>query len=149
MAPLRLVVVNDRNVAIELEQKGPKLVAAMDPVVRRGALRVAARMIKLINRGGRSGRLYSRPGGTVHQASAPDEPPKSDSGFLASHIKPTATTKKGTVVSATVVVSALYGSFLELGTSLMAPRPFVAPSFALEAPKINQDAARAVRKALR
>ena len=59
-----------------------------------------------------------------------------------------ATRESGGVISATVILSSLYSGFLEDGTENMEARPFVAPSFALEAPEINRDAARAIRGAL-
>ena len=147
--PLKFVVVNERNVRRELDRKGPELVAALNPVVKKAALRVASRMIRLVQRGSRSGRSYPRPGGTVHIASAGGEPPKSDSGFLASRINPTTVTVAGVVVSATVVVSADYGGMLQRGTSKMEPRPYADVALKLETPKINSDAAKAVQRTLR
>ena len=146
--PIRFVVVNEEKVAKELGDKDEAVIAAVNPVIRRAALKVANRMIKLLNSGSRSGRVYPRPGGGTHQASAVGQPPKSDTGFLAAHIKPTATTVKGAVVSSTVVVSANYAGWLEEGTDFMGPRPFVAPSFALEQAGINRDIKRAVKKAI-
>ena len=141
-------VVGDRNIAVELQANGKKITDAMDGVMKRAALRVANRIVRIIQRGSRSGIQYSRPGGTTHTASAPGEPPKSDSGFLAKHVRPTTVKDKGNVVSASVIVSASYAGFLEEGTSKMKARPFVEPAFQLENPETFRDAARTIKKAL-
>lgn len=148
MAPLRLEVVNAENVAKELDKFGPKAVAALDGVVKRGALRIANRIVKTLQKGSRSGRSYPRAGGNVHVASAPGEPPKSDTGFLANQVKPSATKVRGVAVSSSVIISAKYSSFLEFGTSKMKARPFVAPSVELERPAIIRDAIKTLKKAL-
>ncbi len=147
--PIRFTVVNEEDVAKELAGKSSQISNAVSKVIRRGALKVANRMVKLISRGGRSGRDYSRPGGRTHQASAEGEPPKSDTGFLAAHIKPTATKVKGSIVSAQVIVSAQYAGWLEEGTEFMGSRPFVEPSFALESPGITRDMKKAVKKGIK
>lgn len=146
---IRFIVVNADAVAKELGAKGPAVARALGGVVKRGVLRVANRMVKLVQRGSRSGRTYSRPGGTTHTASAPGEPPKSDSGFLANHIQPTTIKVRGNVISGTVIVSTNYAGFLEKGTSKMRARPYAKPAFQLEAPAINRDAARSIKKALK
>lgn len=67
--------------------------------------------------GSHSGRTYIRPGGRVHQASAPGEFPAKDSGALLKSI--------GTEVTATymrVGTNMPYSIYLRYGTSKMAPR---------------------------
>ncbi len=145
---LRLKVANAEAVAAELKRFGPKAVKAMEGVVQRAVLRVSGRMVKMVQRGSRSGRTTTRPGGTTHTASAPGEPPKSDSGSLARNIKPSATKVDGVVVSGEVIVSVVYGGMLERGTSKMKPRPYAKPSFELERPAIQKDAKRAMKKAI-
>lgn len=79
-----------------------------------------------INNGRRSGRVYKVPGGT-HQASAPGEYPKTLTGQLvASLFKRISTT---TALTAEVGTGLDYGKFLEFGTSRMAARPWLRPSF--------------------
>lgn len=148
MAPIRFKVVNADKIAKEFGAKGPAVARALDGVVKRGALRVANRMVKMVQRGSRTGRTYIRAGGATHQASAPGEPPKSDTGFLASHIRPTTTKVRGNAVESSVIVSDSKAGFLEDGTSNMKARPFVEPSFQLELPAIRRDAALSIRKAL-
>lgn len=146
--PIKFEVVNEENVRKELERKGPELAAAMDGVIKKGALRVANRIVRTLQKGGRSGRTYPRGDGKTHQASAPGEPPKSDTGFLASQVKPTPTRKDGFVIGASVVVSANYAGFLEFGTSRMDKRPYVRPAIALETPAIRNEAKKAIKRVL-
>lgn len=155
MAPIKFKVENAVATAKEIEAFGPAILKAVDKALTRGALKIAGRMVKLIQKGSRTGRDYRRPGGAIHKASAPGEPPKSDTGFLASHIIPAKTKVSGTLVVAEVIVSVNYAGWLEEGTKAedgsvkMAARPFVSPSFDLEAPGINKDVSKAIRQALR
>lgn len=70
-----------------------------------------------------SGRTYRR-GGTVHQASAPGEPPALDTGTLrrstSFEVRPSANGAEGRVT-----VSAAYAANLEFGTARIRPRPFL------------------------
>jgi len=90
----------------------------------------------------KSGRVYKRARGT-HQASAPGEPPASDTGKLAASIVARSTGREG----AEVVASADIAHTMEFGSAggKIAPRPFMVP-----AAKNSQDAVRdAVRDAIR
>ncbi len=149
MAKMRAKVENVRNVQKELEEKAPQLQAAFSVVVGRAALRISSRIVNTLNKGSRTGREYRKRGGVPHVASAPTEPPKSDTGFLASTVRPTAVKEEGAIVSSTVAIDAVYSEWLEDGTTLMLPRPFVRPSFELEKPAIEKDITDAVRLVLR
>lgn len=75
-----------------------------------------------IQRGPKSGAVYG-----AHQASAPGQYPASDTGRLASSVRmefPTAGRIEGRVGTAVT-----YGPMLEFGTSRMAARPWLLPSF--------------------
>jgi len=81
--------------------------------------------VRKINEGPRSGRTYYI-NGRNHQASAPGEPPKTITGALASSVfkrldAPGLFSEVGTGLD--------YGKYLEFGTSRMAPRPWMQPSF--------------------
>jgi len=79
-----------------------------------------------IEGGPKSGRVYRR-GNVSHQASAPGQYPATDTGRLASAVKmvlPTAGKIEGQVGT-----NAAHGKHLELGTSKMAARPWLLPSF--------------------
>lgn len=145
--PISFEVVGSRDIAAELIAYGAKAVEVTDASAKRGALRLSNRIIKLLNKGSRTGIEYKR-GGISHTASAAGEPPKSDTGFLASQVRPEIkkTTGSGNVVSASVVISSAYAGFLEEGTEDMAARPFVEPSFELEAPAITNDMAKSIAR---
>lgn len=95
--------------------------AITDIVTDTHALAVAG-----IQRGPKTGARYRR-GGVVHQASAPGQYPASDTGRLASNVRfelPTPSNLTGRVGT-----NIAYGPYLEFGTSRMAARPWLLPSF--------------------
>ncbi len=73
----------------------------------------------------KSGRLYPRPGGRIHQASAPGEPPAVDTGKLIKSIQSEMESETIGVVYSDDVE---YAPYLEYGTVRVAPRPFMAPA---------------------
>lgn len=83
-------------------------------------------------------KLRSKP----HRASAPGDPPKSDSGMLQRKMdwEPKASpAKKGDTMSVTVGVADLdYAVLLEEGTKFMKPRPFLAPAADKESKQMIQ-----------
>lgn len=74
-----------------------------------------------IQRGSRTGRIYKRKN-RKHQASAPFEPPKTDTGTLIRGIKPRIT-RSG--MTGEVLSTARYAKDLEYGTRRMKPRPYL------------------------
>lgn len=70
------------------------------------------------------GRLYRRPGGRLHQASAPGEAPAIDTTALVQSIQ---VAWEGEL-TATVATDRPYAAALEYGTVRMAPRPFFTPA---------------------
>lgn len=91
--------------------------------VQAGALLVSNEMVRLIRSPPKTGRLYQRRG-RVHQASAPGEPPATDTGRLAKSIRAGRPEVAGMVVRCTVQVRAKYARALEYGTQRIAPRPY-------------------------
>ncbi|MDO8614622.1 MAG: hypothetical protein Q7T33_02660 [Dehalococcoidia bacterium] len=75
----------------------------------------------------KTGRIYRRRG-VEHQASAPGEPPASDTGTLVSRIR-TDYSRLGELVGV-VRASTAYAAALEYGTPRMEPRPFMRPALA-------------------
>ena len=76
-----------------------------------------------ISGGSKTGRTYRR-GNVTHIASAPGQYPASDTGRLAGSIK--------AIISGTTAIvgtNVVYGPMLEFGTSRMAARPWLLPSF--------------------
>jgi phage gpG-like protein len=82
--------------------------------------------IQGIQRGPKSGRTYRR-GNVVHTASAPGQYPATDTGRLASSVRAELPTEAS--MTARVGTSVAYGPMLEFGTSRMAARPWLLPSF--------------------
>lgn len=75
----------------------------------------------------RGGKVYRWERGTSHKASAPGEPPASDTGRLLNSIGHTMYDgAQGR--SARVSAKTKYALWLELGTRYMAPRPFMRPA---------------------
>jgi HK97 gp10 family phage protein len=79
-----------------------------------------------IQSGPASGRVYRR-GGITHQASAPGQYPMSDTGRLAASVAMQPATPSN--LRGQVGTNLVYGRYLEFGTSRMAPRPWLLPSF--------------------
>tara|TARA_B100001057_G_C22773014_1_gene920393 strand:+ start:513 stop:956 length:444 start_codon:yes stop_codon:yes gene_type:complete len=84
--------------------------------------------VNSIVRGSPSGTTYQKYNPRrMHTASARNQPPASDTGFLANNIS--ATSKKtNTGAEGTVTSAAPYSAFLEFGTLNMAKRPFMLPA---------------------
>tara|TARA_Y100001937_G_scaffold50340_2_gene70008 strand:+ start:828 stop:1256 length:429 start_codon:yes stop_codon:yes gene_type:complete len=97
---------------------------------------VEAEAKQSIQRGVKTGRVYKRRS-IIHQASAPGEPPASDTGFLVSNITKTAVEKSGTALSIAVESKAKYSKFLEFGTRKMSARPFLQPALEKNRNKIK------------
>jgi HK97 gp10 family phage protein len=89
--------------------------------VTRAAEVVREEAIRLIKEGPKTGRLYRRRSVT-HQASAPGEPPASDTGNLVRGITVEIDSQK---LTARVASTAEYASALEFGTPKMEPRPYM------------------------
>jgi phage gpG-like protein len=79
-----------------------------------------------IQRGPKSGRVYGKRG---HRASAPGEYPASDTGRLASSVTMILPAAVAPKVTAVVGTDVMYGKYLEFGTSRMAARPWLLPSW--------------------
>lgn len=117
--------------------------AAMRAVVR-GTESIRNEAINLILSTAKSGRVYQRRG-IVHYASAPGEPPASDTGNLVRSIT---TQYDRSTLTGKVIVTAAYGPYLEFGTAKMAPRPFLRPAVANRRDAIEADIAAEIEKAL-
>ena len=102
-------------------------------------------IVRTIKRGSRTGVVVTI-AGELHQRSAPGEPPKTESGHLAKNIFfGLDEDKLGGEVGARVK----YGRLLEFGTSRMAARPWLQPTFDRLKPKISARIAKAINQANR
>jgi HK97 gp10 family phage protein len=102
----------------------------------------AARL--LVQRGVRSGRLYKR-GKKRHRASAPGEPPKTDSGALVARIRGGVERRLTAVISA----GTKYAEYLEVGTRKMGARPFLSRAVNAVLPRAKERLVRYISIALR
>ncbi len=109
-----------------LDRLDATMTTRLSAIVRAHAFMVEAHAKTAILTGGKSGRVYLRPNGRSHRASAPGEAPANDTGVLANSIRAASAGRLTWRVGA----SARYGAALELGTARMAPRPFLAPALA-------------------
>ncbi len=105
--------------------------------VTRGTLMVQNTAKKSILAGG-TGRTYEKyePRRT-HIASAPNQPPASDTGFLASNITMEVDVKANGSVVGQIISSAPYSKHLEFGTTNMTERPFMQPALEKNKRKIE------------
>ena len=105
--------------------------------VTRGTLMVHNDAKKSILSGG-TGRTYEKyePRRT-HTASAPNQPPASDTGFLASNITMKVDVKANGSVVGQIISSAPYSKHLEFGTTNMTERPFMQPALEKNKRKIE------------
>lgn len=107
---------------------------------------VATEAVSLIRDTPKTGRIYRRRG-VEHQASAPGEPPASDTGRLVGSIRMDFTR----IEELTGVVNARagYAAHLEYGTSRMAPRPFMRPALANKKEAVESEIRGAITAALK
>lgn len=110
-----------------------------------GALIVVNIAKRKILRGPKTGRWYRR-GKRRHRASAPGQPPASDTGRLVNAISSRANRRAFTIA---VVANTKYAAALEYGTRRMRPRPFLRASLKEARPEIVRLVREAVRNARR
>ena len=121
---------------------------AIIAAARRGALRAVldgANVIleeanSLVLSTEKSGRVYRRRG-VEHQASAPGEPPSSDTGRLAQSARVELDAQR---VAAAAIWSTAYAASLEFGNERIAPRPFIRPAMANRKEEISKLIAEAI-----
>lgn len=108
---------------------------AVSGVVNATGLEVRGDIVKRIQRGPASGRVYKKYNPSrVHKASAPGEAPATDTGRLVGSI----TFTEDGPMSVTIGSALAYASYLEFGTHKMAPRPAWVPAAEDAAPKFHK-----------
>ena len=131
-----------------MEWKGQQLSRSMHEavmrVVVRGSEAVKTRAVRSIMSGGKSGRVYMR-GGVTHQASAPGQPPASDTGRLVQSAR---TEYNNDELTGKVIFSTVYAAALEFGTEKMEARPYLRPAFLEQLPLIKEDLNKEMRSVL-
>ena len=129
-----------------------RLKIAVDDTVKKVNREAASRGTRAVNairnaelevlRGKRSGRVYRKPHTKSHYtASAPGEPPARRTGNLRLNWNGTvesSSTGSGLRVTAVLESQERYSTYLENGTSRMAPRPFKQPISEKAMPEIER-----------
>jgi HK97 gp10 family phage protein len=103
--------------------------------VTRATLMVQNTAKESIQKGG-TGKEYTR-GTIVHRASAPKEPPATDTGYLVSQITMNVGTRSDGSVVGQIISAAPYSKALEFGTVNMTERPFMQPALMKNKRKIQ------------
>jgi len=122
----------------ELQHDNKKLTdTKVEEYITRGTMMVQNTAKESILKGG-TGRTYEKynPRRT-HVASAPNQPPASDTGFLVSNITMNVKKEVNGVVVGQVISSAPYSQALEFGTTTMTERPFMQPALQKNKNKIE------------
>jgi len=123
--------------------------AAIRQAAMRGVIRfteaVSAEGVRLIVSPPKTGRIYTRRG-VKHQASAPGEPPASDTGDLAMSAD---TVYDHVALRGTAIWRSGHAKPMELGTETIEPRPFARPALANKTPEGVADIAAEIADALR
>ena len=139
-----LQIVGAEDAAAWMEKYGEDVTREVSKIVARAALKFDRRVKRAIQRGPKTGRVYTRGSGQnlsgTHQASKGGEAPATDTGALVSSIY----FKQISRLSAEVGSRLAYAAALEWGTSRMDARPAWQPAVAAEMP----DFERAVRDAM-
>ncbi len=115
---------------------------AVEATMQGAAMLVANDAKRRVQRGPKSGRTYVRRG-IAHQASAPGEPPATDTGKLAGSIVAAASG-----LTAYVEARSEYGRWLEYGTRRILPRPFMVPAAEANRERIGELIRSAVASAM-
>jgi len=155
---IRLEFQNMNAVATALRQYGEQAEKAIQGAVNATGLEVTSDVRKRIQRGPKTGRVYThifrtingvpvpvdeRAGNNLspsHQASAPGEAPATDTGRLASSVTFRATGK----LECEVFSAVEYAPYLESGTQRIAPRPAWTPAAEKAKPKFVERVAKAI-----
>lgn len=138
-----------RTLGVALSRIQQNTQAEVQRALQRGALSIQNRAVEGIISPPKTGRKYRkyRPP-RIHQASAPGEFPAADTGRLHQSIT-SAVVVSPTSFQIEVASNVEYGAYLELGTSKMEPRPFLAPAWAENIHRIRQDVRTAIRRGSR
>ena len=123
---MKLKVKGLADVSRSLEELGKTSKEALADTINDILMDTQSFAVKGLKSGPASGRTYFR-GGVSHKASAPGQYPMSDTARLQSSIQFNMATPAS--LRGDVGTNIKYGLYLEFGTSTMAARPWLLPSF--------------------
>jgi len=128
-----------------IERYGVKVENDFKTLVKGTAQEIRTKAIKKIQRGEKTGRIYEKylPRRS-HQASAPGEPPATDTGRLAASIEAEVSGMSGAVGTGLD-----YGKYLEFGTTKMKARPWLTPSVEEQRPDWNRRIVKLINDAVK
>ena len=125
----------------DLKEFGDQIKRGSDKGLVASALLVQNRARQLIQKGPKSGRWYKRRS-IRHRASAPGEAPATDTGTLVRNVVADPQPENSSI---SIHSRAAYSFFLELGTRLMAARPFLVRALREMADQIKNTIARFIK----
>ena len=131
---------------VDSDQVSEAIQAAIENAMRGSVQIVVNDAKRSVARGPKTGRIYRR-GNITHQASAPGEPPATDTGVLVNSIAGDVSKTANGVVQGYVRAGAGYAGYLEFGTRKMAARPFLFPAVERNRAAIQQFLQRAIQTA--
>lgn len=130
----------------ELARLAVRFEAEATTLVNRTAQNVRNDAVRLVLRSPASGRVYEKSSPKrTHRASAPGQPPATDTGRLAGSIR---AIESGSP-QATVEAQVDYAIHLEFGTRRMAARPFMTPAVESNRERYERGLRELTRKAAR
>ncbi len=138
---IRLKVEGIGELRAELGNLGGDFDDIVEAEIHKAANRYRDRVKALHRAGPHTGRIYIKPGGRRHQASAPGQPPAPDTKALMRSIK----VKLGSM-SAEIGSILPYSRHLEFGTRRMAARPMWLPTLVFTGKTLRQNIENAVRR---
>lgn len=139
-----MTVIGTQRLLRRLASVSPATVKRISNELEAGVASMHSLAVRRIQKNSGSGRIYVR-GGVAHTASAPGEYPNTDTGELVRKMGWRSTSALTSIFFA----NAQHARPLEWGTSRMAPRPFMRPTFRELEPRIRTKVRAAVRAALR
>ena len=147
MTFVRAKVINKERVVRRIERLPEEARVEVGRAMRASALALETEMKRSIQGGPKSGVVYEkyRPRRT-HRASAPGQPPATDTGRLAGSIGHEVDADG---LGATVAANAHYAAPLEFGTLRMAARPFMGRALRKLRGRIERFVSEAIRAATR
>lgn len=141
-------ITNVRSLTLKLGAIGKETGKLVGRAVKRGGLAIENRAVEGIMGPPATGRIYRR-GKKLHQASAPGEFPAADTGRLHQSITSAMPINGPDRYMSVTGSNVPYDKHLEFGTSKMAPRPFMGPSFDEVKPQVEESIRKAVLKGAR
>ena len=119
-------VQGDKELIAKLDKIGAQAGPAMKNIANATAIELRGNIVKKIQRGPKTGRIYQR-GNVTHQASKGGQAPATDTGRLVGSVYFDQARGFLNAAVATVGSKLVYAKYLEYGTRTIKPRPVWRP----------------------